>query len=136
MILSKDYENKLLDLFRGYSIEPITKFYIGLVKTNGEEVSASSYSRVEYDASNIAWLSTDGTVGSESTGDTGTISNVANISWGTSLEDWGVVNRVRFFLESSGESYFCDHETENTNITNGTDVSMLAGEFVISTRAQ
>lgn len=134
MILSREYENKILDLFRGYPIEKLEKVFIGLVLENGDEVSGDSYSRIEYDTSSIAWFSTQGTVEEVSTGDTGMIANVANIDWGTALETWGTVNRVRFFKEATGPGYVCDSVIPSTLISNGDIVNILAEDFTISTR--
>lgn len=134
MILSNKYQNLFLDLFRGYSIPAIEKLYIGLMLKTDEEVSGDSYARIEYDASPIAWLSTQGTVDEISTGDTGEIKNVANISWGIALENWGIVDRIRFYLEPTGLDYICDHEISETNISNGDLVEILSDDFSITTR--
>lgn len=133
MILSTEYENKILDLFRGQPIEAIPNFYVGLIKTDGSEVSAASYARINIPSSLITWLSTQGD-DNVSSGTSGEISNVVPMSWGTALETWGIVNRVRFFTSPSGSSYFCDHTVTETVITNGTTVQILAGDFVITTR--
>lgn len=134
MILSQAYENKILDLVRGFGVEPIEKFYIGLLLLDGTEVVGDSYARIEYDASSIAWFSTQSTVDEPSTGDTGSISNVANISWGTALEQWGTVNKIRFYLDATSEDYFCDHEITETLIENHSEVTIMAGDFIITTR--
>lgn len=134
MIFSTEYENKILDLFRGYTLSFPEKVYVGLIRQSGNEVSADSYARVEYDLSNIAWLSTQGTVNEESNGDTGKISNVAGISWGTALETWGLIVSVRFYLEPTGEDYIFDQSVEPFEIVSGTDVEFLVGDFEISMR--
>ena len=56
-------------------------------------------------------------------------SNVANISW-TALETWGNINKIRFFLESNGQDYFCDFDTEIT-VNPGDEVIILSGDFKI-----
>lgn len=132
MILSNEYTNKLLDLIRGYDITAPSKFYIGIVQTDGNEVSGASYARVEYDATNIAWYSTQETVNETSTGTSRTIKPVANISWGTALENWGTVNRIRFYLSASGTDYFGDVIITNLTINNGDTIEILSGDFNIS----
>lgn len=134
MILSPEYENKFLDLIRGFPIAAITDFYVGLVKIDGTEVVSPSYARVHLIASPNVWLSTQGTVAEASTGATGEISNVANISWGTALDTWGTVNKIRFYTDISSTAYFCDHAVLESTITNGTVVEVIAGDFVITTR--
>lgn len=134
MRFSVEYENKILDLFRGYTLSFPEKVYVGLIRQSGNEVTGDSYSRVEYDLSNIAWLSTQGTVDEPNSGDTGVISNVANISWGTALETWGLIVQVRFFVASSGEEYILEQDVEPFEIVSGTDVEFLVGDFEITTR--
>lgn len=131
MILAPEYKNKLLDLFRGYGIEPFSKFWVGLLDVNGNEITAPSYQRVEYDASPIAWYSTQYTVDEPSVGTSNKITNVASISWGTALESWGVVNKIRFYIDPAETSYFCDHKIEQLNIVSGTEVDIDIESFSI-----
>ena len=131
MILSLEYRNKFLDLFRGYKIDPIEKFWIGLINENGDEINFPSYQRIEYDASPIAWFSTQYTVDEPSNGSSNKITNVASISWGTALESWGTINKIRFYTQSTGSSYFCDHKVESLNITSGDEVDIDIENFSI-----
>lgn len=131
MILSNNYANKFLDLLRGYSFEPIAKYYIGILNVSGEEVSGDSYSRLEYDATNIAWYSTQGTVEENSTGDSKTISNMAPIQWSSILETWGEVNTLRFYSSSSGEDYIFDIPFSSVVLTTGDTFEFLEGELRI-----
>lgn len=136
MILSVEYENKIFDLFRGYAIPAITDFYVGLIKTDDLEVTAPSYSRVHLDALPGVWVGTHGSVSGVSSGTTGLLSNAVNISWGTALENWGSVDRVRFFTSPSGSSYFCDHTIAQTSIMSGSTIEVLTGDFLISTHPE
>jgi hypothetical protein len=136
MILSTQYENMFLDLLRGYPIPAITDFYVGLVKTDNTEVVAASYGRVHIDALPGVWVGTHGSVSGPSTGSLSLITNAVNISWGTALENWGTVDRVRFYLAASGVSYFCDHPISSTPILSGATVEILTGDFIISTNPE
>ena len=130
MILSDTYKRKLIDfLFRQYPLTIPEKVYVGLINASGEEISGGSYSRIEYDLSAISWFSTQGTVDEISMSGDPKTSNVANISW-TALETWGNINKIRFFLESNGQDYFCDFDTEIT-VNPGDEVIILSGDFKI-----
>lgn len=133
MILSNEYVNFILDMFRGLSVPPITDFYVGLIKTDNTEVSGASYARVHIDASTNAWVGTHGSVGGPSSGTSKTITNATNITWGTALETWGSVNRVRFYTNPNTSAYFCDHEIATTIVSSGDTVEITAGDFSIST---
>lgn len=134
MKLSNEYENLFLDLFRGYSIPAIEEFYVGLIKTDGSEVVGASYGRINIQANPNTWQSTQGTVGVPSSGTTGLITNTTVLTWGTALETWGNVDRIRFFTHPTSDAYFCDHDITSVNITSGTDVTILVGDFEITTR--
>ena len=131
MILSDLYVNKFLDLLRGQAIEPVAKYYVGLLDENSNELTNPSYSRVELDANLATWTSTQNTVGEISTGSSREISNTVIISWGTALETWGPITKVRFYLTDSDGTYFADHVV-NENIVSGTTVEILIGDFKIS----
>lgn len=132
MILSDLYKKKLLDsMFRGYqSFNAPDKVFIGMLDNLGVEITKPSYTRKEYDLSTIAWYSTQGTVDEESTTGESKIKNVANISWGTALETWGSVKKVRFYLGSSGLEYFCDLPVDLV-INSGDTVEILSGDLSI-----
>jgi hypothetical protein len=135
MILSTVYENLILDLLRGGSIPAISNFYLGLIKTSdGNEVVGNSYSRIVLPANLITWKSTQGSINEISNGASGEIINAVPLSWGTALETWGTVDKIRFYTTLNGADYFCDVNIPQAIITSGTEVMISAGDFKISTR--
>lgn len=137
MIFSNVFENKIIDaLFRGVALNLETaSLHVGLIKPDNTEVNASSYLRSEVNLSLTDWLSTQGNV-LVSNGSTGKTENANAISFPEALENWGLVNKLRFFVAPSGSQYYFDLPIDAINITIGTELIFSPGDLEISIRGE
>lgn len=119
MILSDKWATILLDSLRGIPFTPPTKYFVGLMNTD-TEVTGGSYQRLEYDATANAWNLTGRA-----------LSTVANLDWGTALESWGTVSKIRLYEDSTGTDYIGDIEVTPFEVNNGDTVEILVGDFTI-----
>lgn len=137
MIFSTEFENKIIDaLFRGVTLNLETSsLHVGLIKPDNTEVSAPSYLRSEVNLSLTAWLSTQGNA-SISTGSSGKTSNTNAIAFPEALENWGLVNKLRFFIASTGSQYYFDLSIDPINIAIGNELIFSPGDLEISIRGE
>lgn len=133
MILSNTMANSILDVLRGYTttIGPFNKLYVGVINSNGSEVSGGSYSRLEVDASPAIWTATQGAVDAPSSGTTKEITNRVSFDFGTINSNWGSVDRLRIFTTSNGTDYLFDCKFQETTVASGDSFMIDIGDFVI-----
>ena len=135
MNFSNDITNAFLDAIRGqgFTLPSYNSFFVGLLREDDSEVDGAGYIRQELEASLLTWSSTQGTVGEASTGTTNTITLEVAITYPMALEDWGSVNRLRFYYASSGDSYLFDTDFSPIFISNGSTFSVPTIELTMGT---
>lgn len=130
MAAKSDYlENKIIDwLFRGQAYTPPATLYFALLTTNTDddgsplvEVSGGSYARVGVAASlaNFAGTQSAGST-TVSTGNTGTTSNNAAITFPAPTANWGSVTGLALYdAASAGNMLFYTALTVAKTVNNG-----------------
>ncbi|GHV42016.1 hypothetical protein FACS1894187_24050 [Synergistales bacterium] len=112
--MSNDMENKLLDfLFRGQPYTPPATVYVAMFTTTptdeepGEEPTAPSYARAPISCTLEDWSGTDSpdSQSAPSSGTSGTIFNISEISFPDPQEDWGSVAYIGLFDAPTGGEY-------------------------------
>jgi len=108
--MSNFLENKIIDqIFRGQAYSFPSTLYVGLFTTGpsdtggGTEVSGGDYARASVAASLANFAGTQGAgTTSASSGDTGTTSNNASITFVTPGATWGTVSAFGVFDAATG----------------------------------
>jgi hypothetical protein len=108
--ISNFLTNKVIDfVMRGGTYTPPTAVFVGLATTTGSpaacgtEVTGGAYARVSVATTLALWSGTQGaTTTVASTGNTGTISNNATITFPAPTANWGTVTEFCVFDASSG----------------------------------
>lgn len=132
------FENKLIDfIFRGQALGITgasaaagtgpTALFIGLLtvlptdSTGGTEVTGGSYARVSVASSLANWAGTQAAASTTaSTGNTGTTSNNAAITFPAPTANWGVVVAIGIWDASTGGNLLIyGTQTPNKTINNG-----------------
>lgn len=135
--ISNFLTNKLIDFtMRGQTYTPPTNVFVGLATTTGSpaacgtEVTGGGYARVSVATSLAAWSATQGaTTTVASTGNTGTISNNATITFPAPTANWGTVTEFCVFdASTAGNLLWRATLTTSQTINNGN----AAPSFAIS----
>jgi hypothetical protein len=121
-------ENSITDwFFRAQAFTPPATIHVGLLtaacsdSAAGTEVTGGSYARVAVTSSLANWAGTQGagtTVASS--GNSGTTSNNAAITYPSPTANWGTVTHFALYSASTGGTvYFCAALTQSKTINNG-----------------
>lgn len=98
--------------------------FVGLIKTDGNEVSGGGYQR----QSATFQQSTE-------VGNTSAIVNAADIDFGTATANWGTINKVRIYssaTSTAASAQLFDGTVSSTTINSGDSYSIAAGNYQIN----
>lgn len=139
--MTDSLENSLIDfLFRGQAYTPPTTIYVALFNNSpvdsspGSEVSGNAYARAPLACNTTNWAATNtiGSTTSPSSGNTGTTSNNAVITFATPTGSWDTISHFGLFTAASGGTMlFWGALSASKLIQTGDAVTIQAGQLQI-----